>query len=420
MGRLCFGTYAKLLQKTLAADDNKHVVSLLLGLIIDNEDVRNQHGEPFDVSDKHASRLLNHKDNLRKKIKDASGTPKIINAARDYFDDVVIPEIMPDLVADLIADLRELIMSDVGIPKRKQTDFLALGDGDSLAEFLAKVFLYAIKKPNKLYADKKGMETSDELLPLSPARPRAIPESDIYLLLEANSVCPSCGKPLVNDKNNHSLPGYAITPIIPLRPTDDERTELGDLINNTYDPETNNNKIALCLECANRYKLHTTKEECRQLLDTKDSLRRNFDASVMLNKMYLEEQIEAVLRQIPFASAEQLSDTLEYNALRIKEKISSNVPLIIKTQGFVVQYYTFIKSVFSQMEREGILNFEDVANDVQRSYRKLSSIGLKQEEIFTQLVEWFKKKGKARSSLACEIIVAFFVQNCEVFHALTQ
>jgi hypothetical protein len=72
------------------------------------------------------------------------------------------------------------------------------------------------------------------------------------------------------------------------------------------------------------------------------------------------------------------------------------------------------------MEREGILNFEDVANDVQRSYRKLSSIGLKQEEIFTQLVEWFKKKGKARSSLACEIIVAFFVQNCEVFHALTQ
>jgi len=420
MGKLCFGTYARLLQNALIKGHNKHVTGLLLGLITDNEDVRNQHGEPFDVTDKHASDLLNCKVSARKKIRDASGTPKIVSAAHDYFSDVVIPEIMPDLLADLIANLRWLILSDDEIPKSKQADFLALEEGGYPAEFLARVFLYAIKKPNTPSADIMVTEANGKSCPPLPTHPKEIPESELYLLLEANSVCPSCGKPLVNHKNSHSLPGYAITPIIPLRPTDDERAELGDLINDANDLETDNNKIALCLQCANQYKLHTSQQECTQLLDIKGKLRRNFDATVLLDKMYLDEQIEAVLRQIPIESEELLSDTLEYSALRVKEKIYSNVPLIIKTQSYVVQYYKFIKSLFSQMEHERILNFEDVANDVQRSYRKLASSGLMQEEIFTQLVLWFKKKGKVQSSLACEIIVAFFVQNCEVFHAPTQ
>jgi len=63
------------------------------------------------------------------------------------------------------------------------------------------------------------------------------------------------------------------------------------------------------------------------LIDTKDKLHRNYVAFKTLDKMYLEEQIEAVLRQIPSASQEQLSDMLSYEALRIREKISgTNVP----------------------------------------------------------------------------------------------
>lgn len=258
---------------------------------------------------------------------------------------------------------------------------------------------------------------SSTILPASSNINNAVPDSDLYLLMEVNSLCPSCGKPLVSEKNSKSLSAYKITNIIPLRPSDAQVAELSELIDINYN--ASNNKIALCLECANRYNSHTTRDECAQLMDIKDRLHRNYVALDSLDKMYLEEQIEAVIRQIPSATQEQLSDPLIYNALRVREKVS-NIPLIIKTEGFVVPYYNFIKSLFSQLEREGLLNFEYVATDVQQSYRRLHSLGLTQDEIFLQLVDWFKRKTNAQNVLACEIIVAFFVQNCEVFHAITQ
>ena len=96
VGKLCFGSYAKIVQKSIKEPNSqKRVAELLLGLITDNEDVTNQEGEPFVVTDKLASDLFNCKINMRKKIKEASSSPLIINSAHDYFEDVVMPEMMP-------------------------------------------------------------------------------------------------------------------------------------------------------------------------------------------------------------------------------------------------------------------------------------------------------------------------------------
>lgn len=255
----------------------------------------------------------------------------------------------------------------------------------------------------------------------SLALQNAIPESDLYLLMETNNICPICSKTLVTDKNNNSLSRYAITEIIPSSPSEEQRLELDDLIDNARDLDGNNNKIALCLECANKYTSYTTYDECLDLMEIKEKLLHNYVASETLDKMYLEEEIETILRQIAVASPEQLSETLSLKAVRVRDKIpNSNMPLIFKTQGYVVHYYKFIKSVFSQLEREGKLSFEDVAHDVHRCFKKLHAEGLSQDEIYDNLVDWFKNKTKAQSVLACEIIVAFFVQSCEVFYALAQ
>jgi hypothetical protein len=121
------------------------------------------------------------------------------------------------------------------------------------------------------------------------------------------------------------------------------------------------------------------------------------------------------------AGTADLTEELSMNALCIADKISGdNVPLITKTKSYAVSYYNFIKSVFSGLEREGKLSFDDVAQDVQSCYKKLPSRNLSQGEIFTQMTNWFKGKATTNDDLACEIIAAFFVQNCEVFHAITQ
>ena len=164
MSRLCFGTYAKILQKVIKEPNgNKNVVELLFGLITDNEEITNQLGEPFVVTDKIASDLLGFKENVRKKIKDASNTQQIIDASPYYFEEVVIPEIMPDLIANLLSDLTELISSDSDVPQSKQDELLVLANEATLADFLSSVFLYALKKPNKQLKDGLSAKVTEQL-----------------------------------------------------------------------------------------------------------------------------------------------------------------------------------------------------------------------------------------------------------------
>jgi hypothetical protein len=296
--------------------------------------------------------------------------------------------------------------------------------GNALRKFGIEVDAYEVpSKCADIFASilerQANPTTSKRAKPTSATN--EIPDTDFFLLLEANSICPLCAKPLVGNKNNNSLKNYKITHIVPPNPTTEEEAELGDLIDPSMNADAFNNKIALCLDCANRYTVHTTQDECEHLMDIKNRLYRNFAANEVLNKMYLEEQIEAVIRQISVAPPEQLSDTLNYEALRVRDKIpESNIPLLIKTEGFVVRYYRFIESVFSQLEREGRLNSKNVALDVRRTYDSLLTYGLTQDEAYARLTDWFRNKTNAQNVLACEILVAFFVQSCEVFDALTK
>jgi len=249
----------------------------------------------------------------------------------------------------------------------------------------------------------------------------SIPDTDLYLLMETKGSCPSCGTSLVSNKNHSSLGKYEITDLVPESIYNDVIDESDEINSFVASLQGNRGKIALCLECSNKYKANTTKDECIKLIDTKEKLYRNYKASEVLEKMYLEEEIEFILRKIAGATQDQLSDTLNLNAVRVKNKIpEDNFPLIFKTQGYVVQYFKFIRTIFTQLEREGKLNFDDVALDVHRSFGKLQKQGLSQDEIYDSLVTWFGQKANVKRPVACEIIVAFFIQNCEVFHAITQ
>lgn len=154
LDRLCFGTYAKIIMTSIREpNDQIRVAELLLGLIIDNENITNQNGDPFVVTNKITSNLFNCKANLRKKIKEASSLPKIVDAAKDYFEDVLIPEIMPEMIHDLLAAMKKLISSDTTIPADKKKELLNSAEIKSLSIFLSDTLLYAMKRQNKFSQD---------------------------------------------------------------------------------------------------------------------------------------------------------------------------------------------------------------------------------------------------------------------------
>jgi hypothetical protein len=66
------------------------------------------------------------------------------------------------------------------------------------------------------------------------------------------------------------------------------------------------------------------------------------------------------------------------------------------------------------------LDFEEVASEIRLAFIKANKDKLTQEQIFEVLVEKLRGGNRTLTVTACEAVVAFFVQNCEVFNAITQ
>lgn len=78
MSRLCFGTYAKILQSVMQEpNDNQAIADLLLGLMNDND----------QVIPKVVSRLFNFKQEVPKAIVAEASSPRVVQGAYKYFNE---------------------------------------------------------------------------------------------------------------------------------------------------------------------------------------------------------------------------------------------------------------------------------------------------------------------------------------------
>lgn len=92
-------------------------------------------------------------------------------------------------------------------------------------------------------------------------------------------------------------------------------------------------------------------------------------------------------------------------------------PLTVIALGIavmIVTYYRYIEKVFSNSNAD----FDMIASEIKIGSMKLEQAGLSQTDVISQLSEWMRNKAGlgTDSRLACNIVVSFFIQNCEVFH----
>ena len=239
--------------------------------------------------------------------------------------------------------------------------------------------------------------------------------ADAPLLAEANYECPLCHKKLVDTIKGKAIKRYAITQIFP----DDLDEDTAAAFKVVHPAPAHLNKlenlIALDVGCAEKYSIDPTVEEYSQLYEIKKELTQNYKAKMEVNGVQLEEDIRTVLDALSqIKDASELVE-LEYNALRVDEKFKpENFILKNETKMQVVTYYRYIEKVFSNSTSD----FDTIAAEVKISSSKLEKAGLLQADIITNLSEWIRNKAGlgTESRLACNIVVAFFVQNCEVFH----
>jgi hypothetical protein len=238
------------------------------------------------------------------------------------------------------------------------------------------------------------------------------------LLAEVNNFCPLCGKRLFEEKMKNSVKLYQVAHIYPHSPTDEQLVTL-EGVPVAEDIESFENKIVLCFDCHKKQDLHPQKEEYMRLYNIKQQLMRRTKALDDASTMPIEDEIEGVLKGLRDIDIEKLIP-LSYEAISVDRKIKrENGILLNDIRDKVVRYFPFVQETFKNIDKTGYRRFDTIANEIKTCFLKVNSNELSQEAIFSELVAWLNNKTQHQSEKACEIIISFFVQNCEVFDAFT-
>jgi hypothetical protein len=183
----------------------------------------------------------------------------------------------------------------------------------------------------------------------------------------------------------------------------------------SIDVNSLDNVIPLCLDCHEKFDKPRTIEEYRMLSKMKESLIQKNKIMNTYSLFNIEDEIRMVLHKLNVENGELVK--LEFNALKIKQKTNDSFPPLLKKQVIndVTEYFMFIQNIFFEIDKETPDKFNTLAMQIKGFYFKCMQTTRNQEEIYHSIVNWINNKTGKSSLRACEIIVSFFIQDCEVF-----
>lgn len=141
--------------------------------------------------------------------------------------------------------------------------------------------------------------------------------------------------------------------------------------------------------------------------------------SAELSNFTIEKELTEIVKVLVSTPLEQLKIELTYEPVNVDKKIRSNGALKDDIRKYVIDYYLFIESLFKEASQRNSGFFDNIAEQVKYHSDNFIANNLPQEEVFDKMVDWLKAKVSGVGYTACRIIISFFVQNCEVFHAFT-
>lgn len=348
-----------------------------------------------NLDSKKISNLVSRKDPVPDDIRQAALQDDIASGVKKYFATEVMKDLNPYTKDDVIQKLMNVIGRDTEIAQRQKDNFQKLFDSKDDVLFLYNVFMYVLQRNNKKASD-------------------TVEYQDAPLLAEVNYECPIKHVKLVEEVKGIPKKNYEITRIFPDELPQDLSDEFDAVYAKPKNLDATTNLIALSAEASEEYLLKPTVEEYKELCEIKQLSSKRYKAINAINRIDLEEEIRIAIDGLVSLKASDNLPSLEYDALRIDEKIDDAL-LQNEVQNHVLQYYRYIESVFSDITDA----FDDIAGEVKLSSQKLEKAGLSQEEVIYNLTEWIHNKafaGNSKGKVACRIVVCFFIQNCEVFY----
>lgn len=339
------------------------------------------------------------------------------------------------------------ILNKFSIPSSLKADFNALTY--ALAE---EFILYCKHDENDEY------ETVAQLYEKFLINPVFIDDEEIrkkhstyekLLLTQIGSICPYCNKnSLFTQKGTNITINYSMIPIFPTSTTTYEKNEMEKVMTEPTDKYGFNNVLVLCYPCAISYQESSGNEKINtfiKLKQIKDNIKKKQGEIKLLNSLELNQNLAKIVSKLKEkkiniinnlkinnitgnvvtfddGSTMTLNDTVVFNPSTIQDKIKDDLDLIDITKTYVLTKYEHIKAQLLLLDDEEIGFFDELKDQIHSAYQIIQLNSENKSEIVSKLSNWiltqlFGPIDANKYVMEGNIIVSFFIQNCEVFEA---
>jgi len=411
MKKLCFGTFATVLKLCKAKSiTQKWLCGTLLLSIAPTYDIRHDDGT---VSD-----LLKGKKNLSSNVtQPALAVDK--KELAESFKTRILPLLDGNKRGLIVLALKDIIDSDntiendtvVEIVNNMTKEDIINRNAFVLGEFLAGIFLYTILNVDNKNSEESVNEITEEYIEsfedqkinvilqdtysnfsTETAQEIAISAHTLVLLSETGGKCQRCSKVLGINKKGNDI-NYA--KIVNLSENED---------------------IILCVECEREIQ-NASDEEKQSLLSAKHDLETLIIAREATSRYNIEKQIEHVLREVELMDV-TVDTQLKIKPVKVENKIVEK-RLRERVLYDVNRLYQGVNDSLDRLAGENKLNVNKFAKSIKRMYEDANETNISQSDIYHLLVETLFDKTGRKYREACEIIISYFVQRCEVFDEIT-
>lgn len=243
------------------------------------------------------------------------------------------------------------------------------------------------------------------------------PNEKMVLYNEVNGRCPICGDGLTHKKNNQIFKTFEVAHIYPANPHPGEEILLANEERLSSDVNDLKNVIAVCRKCHKIFDTPRTIDEYRKWVRLKRKLIQDSEVKNSFALFNIEVEIRVVLEKLNSESIESELVQLSLESLRIDQKTNDTLPYAIKRSitRDVVDYFDYIRRIFIELDKMTPYKFNTLASQIKGFYSKCMQINQNQEYVYNSLVDWLDEKTNFYSRKACEVVIAFFIQDCEVF-----
>ena len=224
-----------------------------------------------------------------------------------------------------------------------------------------------------------------------------------YLLSEANHTCPfpGCGRELTILNAGKSTEAFNVA-----------------LIDKKKAPEVDN-LLALCSRCYAVYSIDDNSKVTKELKEVKKLLLAHHKSVELLDELPLEKGVVGVLKKVKNLKEKDLvAASLDPKEIQQKLKPSDNIALYLTVNNYVTAYYVRLREIMMNADKRGTIDYDELQDQMRAIYKRLKKAKKTNTEIFNEITNKIHKVS-LQEEIYCQIVVAYFVQSCEVYDAIT-